>query len=163
MMANDMISKPFRLSKDSSGFTLIELILVMVLLGLSAVMVTPFVGQVLSNLLESRELNQRENQAILALQRFVQDVQGASTLTFDDKSPLKCVVDGDSWEIAVDEGVLKLNKQLLAKYLDAGSGFEKTKKSLKNTELYKYKMTLAILMPDGSSFEMSSFVMRKEP
>ena len=149
---------PFR---NQKGFTLIELILVMVLIGIAAVMVTPFVGQVLFNLLEARELNQRENQAILALERFAKDVQDASTISIDEKTPLKCVIDGDSWEILVDEGILKLNDQLIAKYLDDDSKFEKD--PIGTTKLSKYKLTLVIQMTDGSPFEMSSFVMRKEP
>jgi hypothetical protein len=118
------------------------------------------VGQVLSNLLESRELNQRENQAILALNRFARDVKDANTIN-DSNFPLECVIDGDAWEILIDENVLKLNDQLIAKYLDDDSKFEKIQ--IGTTSLFKYKMTLAIQMPDGSSFEMSSFVMRKEP
>ncbi len=52
--------------KHENGFSLLELILVMVLVGIAAVMVAPFVGHVLSNLLEGRELSDREGQAVAA-------------------------------------------------------------------------------------------------
>jgi prepilin-type N-terminal cleavage/methylation domain-containing protein len=152
---------PFR---NQKGFTLIELILVMVLIGIAAVMVTPFVGQVLSNLLELREINQRQNQAVLALERFTRDVQDETNIIDHSDFPLKCVIDGDLWEIVLEEGTLKLDGQPLARYLAAESEFHKGD-NIGNTGLCMYKLTLAIQMPDPDAdpLQRSTFVIRGCP
>jgi prepilin-type N-terminal cleavage/methylation domain-containing protein len=147
--------------KSSNGFTLLELILVMVLLGFAAVLITPFVGNILTNLVESRELSHRENQAFLALERFVRDVRGADivnwvssskmTLTFDDDDDLDYIIEAD--------GVLKLNGQVLIKNLDTvESKFFET--DLTNFSFYSLKLVVKI--NDNQEFDLSASAVQRK-
>lgn len=111
--------------KNRSGFTLLELVLVMVLLGIAAVMVVPFVGHIFSNLLEGRELSHRENQAALALERFVRDVREGKGITIsDDNLKMTFTIEKNngteinlSYDIDLDEGTLWVNDKPLARHL----------------------------------------------
>ncbi len=112
--------------KHENGFSLLELILVMVLVGIAAVMVAPFVGHVLSNLLEGRELSDREGQAVAALERFIRDVRRAETVTLDSDQQITLSLDGGNVIYLINSGSLQINGQILARHLAGTSKFTET-------------------------------------
>jgi prepilin-type N-terminal cleavage/methylation domain-containing protein len=143
--------------KNRCGFTLLELVLVMVLLGIAAVMVVPFVGHIFSNLLEGRELSHRESQAVMALERFVRDVREGKDITLsNDGLEMTFTTEENgaeielNYEIDLDEGTLGVNEKPLAKHLVAGSKFEE------ETNTNSYMVILEIQMPNTESLKLSA-------
>jgi len=133
----------------------------MVLLGIAALMVSPFVGNVLTNLLKGRELSHRENQAFLALERFARDVRGAINVN-DSELPGKMTLtldDGTS-VYEIDSGVLYLNDQVLVKHLaiDETDGSDKSEisKNPNFTIFSFFTLKLEILLNTGGTFEISA-------
>lgn len=138
--------------KDRNGFTLIELILVLVLVGIAAVMVVPFVGHVLSNLLEGRELSHREGQSVLALERFVRDVRRADAVTFTSSQEIRLSLDGSDTTYLIDSGSLQLDGQILARHLAAGSAFS----TIAVNDFSVVTLNLIIQLGNGGTFELSA-------
>ena len=61
--------------KQQFGFSLIEIIVVLIVLGIAAAMIGPFLSNILGNYIQSREIAERERQAGLILERFVRDAR----------------------------------------------------------------------------------------
>lgn len=145
--------------KSCKGFTLLELILVMVLLGFAAVMISPFVGSVLTNLVEGRELSHRENQAFLALERFVRDVRGADKVDFDPSSEKTLTLNDGDLVYEIDSGILTLNGQVLIKNLDTGeSKFSQTS----FTKFSFYSLKLVVKINDNQEFDLSASAVQRK-
>jgi len=141
--------------KNSDGFTLLEIILVTVLLGIAAIMVVPFVGHIFSNLLEGRELSHRESQAAMALERFVRDVRGADSVTVNNNQKMTLTIDGTDVIYDIVSGNLRLDGQVLAKYLD--DSLSKFDNDLGGTLGYPFiTLTLVVQMSGGGTFELSA-------
>lgn len=141
--------------KNSDGFTLLEIILVTVLLGIAAIMVVPFVGHIFSNLLEGRELSHRESQAAMSLERFVRDVRGANNVIVNSDQKVTLTVDGTKVIYDIVSGNLRLDGQVLAKYLDESQS--KFDNDLTGTLGYPViSLTLIIQMSGGGTFELSA-------
>jgi prepilin-type N-terminal cleavage/methylation domain-containing protein len=142
--------------KNRCGFTLLELVLVMVLLGIAAVMVVPFVGHIFSNLLEGRELSHRENQSVMALERFVRDIREASVPIEKSTENGKKILRTNSNKIyIIDSGTLFFvdqdeNEHVVVRNLAGDSEF------LVNTDNPYVIVTLKlkILMNSGDTFEL---------
>jgi prepilin-type N-terminal cleavage/methylation domain-containing protein len=151
-------SKPYTSSsllKNRGGFTLLELILVMVLVGIAAVMVVPFVGNVLSNLLEGRELSQRESQAVLAPERFVRDVRMADSVDFVNSQEITLTLDGIGATYLIYSGSLLLDGQPLAKHVTAESSFSKI--DIADFDGFSViTLDLIIQLSGGGKFELST-------
>lgn len=104
-----------------TGFSLIEIILTLVIVGIIAGLVGPFLGQVLGNFVDARQLSDRERQATLALERFVRDVRkegnvyninnGGNTLSLNNNNIV--------YRLQAS-GVLTRNGEILARYIDNG-------------------------------------------
>lgn len=141
--------------KNSDGFTLLEIILVTVLLGIAAIMVVPFVGHIFSNLLEGRELSHRESQAAMALERFVRDVRGADRVVIDNDQKMTLTVDGTDVIYDIVSGNLRLDNQVLAKHLDDSlSIFDN---DLDEILGYPFiTLTLVVQMSGGGTFKLSA-------
>lgn len=150
--------------KYTKGFTLLELILVMVLLGFAAVMVTPFVGSILTNLLEGRELSHRENQAFLALERFVRDVRGAINVD-ESEFPGKMILDNGALVYEIDGGILYLNDQVLVKNLavDATDGSDKSEISRNSslTDFSFFTLKLVLTVSDNNELELTASAVQR--
>jgi len=147
--------------KNRNGFSLLELILVMVLIGIAAVMVTPFVGNVLSNLLGGRELSNRENQSVLALERFVRDIREAAipieTATENGKKVLR--EDGNKLYV-IDSGILFFvdpdeNEHVLARNLHPDSDFVINSFGI-------ITLNLVITLSDGGKLELFASAVPRE-
>jgi prepilin-type N-terminal cleavage/methylation domain-containing protein len=147
--------RPFSSVKRKRGFTLIEMVLVMVLLGIAALMVVPFVGHIFSNLLEGRELSHREGQAVMALERFVRDVRGADSVTVNNNQK-KMTLENDGSDVIYEivTGNLLLDGQVLAKHLDdSQSKFDNKIDTLG----YQFiTLTLVVEMSGERIFELSA-------
>lgn len=154
-----------------SGFSLLEIILVMVLVGIIAAVVGPFLGQVMSNFLDVCQMNERERQATPALERFVRDVRGAEDVDFDSDNDCsqklevtKEEEDGESYvltyEIKDGDNTLTVRKdngidQILAKHVGPDSKF--CKHSIGKSGSYKlYLLDLRVNIDDGDPLEYSA-------
>jgi prepilin-type N-terminal cleavage/methylation domain-containing protein len=150
--------------KHPKGFTLLELILVMVLLGIAAVMVTPFVGNVLINLIEGREFSHRETQAFLALERFVRDVRGAINVD-ESEFPGKMTIDDGDLIYEIDGGVLYLNDQVLVKNLAVdttdGSGKSEISRNSSLTDFSFFTLKLVLTIGDNTEFELTASAVQR--
>jgi hypothetical protein len=132
------------------------------LLGFAAVMVSPFVGSVLTNLVEGRELSHRENQAFLALERFVRDVRGADKDGIDWKSSSKMTlkIEGEDWVYEIVNGDLELNGQVLARNLDSGKSVFIQYPSL--TDFSFYSLKLVVIINDNQDFDLSASAVQRK-
>jgi prepilin-type N-terminal cleavage/methylation domain-containing protein len=129
-MIDFMFCRIIKPCSKQSGFTLIEMILAMVLLGIAAVMVTPFVGNILSNLLEGRQLVQKENQAAMALERFVREIRVAENeIVRVIENGKKILKSDDETLFTIDSNMLYSGEQadhVLVKHLADESDFKIT-------------------------------------
>jgi prepilin-type N-terminal cleavage/methylation domain-containing protein len=168
--------------KGGNGFSLVELILVMVLVGIAAVMVAPFVGHVLSNLLEGRELSDRESQGAASLERFVRDVRDVegSIEHNDNNVPVSCLgchnsgkkvlKGGNDILYVIDSGSGTLffigkpeatflsqhERHVLARYLDANSSFDKKTIGTNPFDFDIVTLNLKINLINGGLLELSA-------
>jgi prepilin-type N-terminal cleavage/methylation domain-containing protein len=150
--------------KYTKGVTLLELILVMVLLGIAAVMVTPFVGNVFTNLIEGRQLSHIENQAFQALERFVRDVRGAITVD-ESEFPGKMTLDDGDLVYDINGGVLYLNDKILVKNLavDAADGTDKSEigRNSTLTDFSFFTLKLVLKINENKEFELSASAVQR--
>lgn len=133
------------------GFTLIELILVIALVGIIAAVVGPFLGQVLGNFVDARQLSERERQAALVLERFGRDVRNASEYTLSNGN-LKLIIAGDTIEYSIGNNKITRNESVIARHISDSSYFRI------NEEL-KYDVInifLDVQLDKGGSLEFSA-------
>ena len=68
---------------SNKGFTLLELVIALLVLGVVSLVVAPLLTTGVAALVEGRNHADRERQATLALERFVRDVRGAESGTLE--------------------------------------------------------------------------------
>lgn len=143
-----------------TGFTLIEIIMTLVLVGIIAGFVGPFLGQVLGNFVDARQLSERERQATLALERFVRDVRVSEVYETNQKT-LK-LLNNETIEIEYSlqpSGVLTRNGKVLARYIDYGeSSFDS--QTISN-EYDLIILDLRVKVNSGNSLEYSAAAVRR--
>ena len=106
------------------GFTLIEIVLVILLVGILAGVVGPLIGQLVRGYVETRQLNEYERQATLALERFVRDARGSDNdapdqTVVDDGKGLNLVLGSGNAAFRIDPGgTLTVNGDVLARNVD---------------------------------------------
>ncbi len=120
---------------NKAGFTLLEIIMVMVLVGIIAAVIGPFLGQVMGSFQEVRQMSERERQAGPALERFVRDVRAAESVEKEnDHELILAMPDGEVTYRIEDSGngyMLSIasnngNSRVLARYISSDSSFEIT-------------------------------------
>lgn len=146
-----------KLISGSAGFSLLEIILVLAMTGVVVAGVTPFATNVLSNIVEGRQLAQRADQGSLALERFVRDVRASdpNNNTINGLQ-MTLVVGGNDiiYEISGDN--LTVDGDPMARYLvGERSGFSEASINGVNGEYPVITMTLVIEVR-GGSFELSA-------
>jgi prepilin-type N-terminal cleavage/methylation domain-containing protein len=166
--ASGWICRPDVRFQNRCGFTLLELVLVMVLLGIAAVMVMPFVGQIFSNLLEGRDLSHRENQAAMALERFVRDIREASIPIAESIEDGKKVLKANGNKIfVIDSGTLFFVDQdetehVMVRNLAGDSEFLVTSITSGSESYDVVTLKLNILMSSGETYELSASSIPRE-
>lgn len=148
--------------KGEKGFTLIEIILVIFIIGIIAVVLGPFVNQVISDYLQGRELSERERQATMTLERFVRDIRRSEkqnidnsgntlTLTLPNDDTIKYIISDNSLNLSINNGP----ERVLAQHIYSSSNF-----SIRSQpEGIKYTLvilTLNVNTPDGNILEFTA-------
>jgi hypothetical protein len=138
----------------------------MLLLGIAAVMVTPFVGSVLTNLIEGRELSHRENQAFLALERFVRDVRGAVNVDESEfPGKMTLTLEDGNMIYEIDAGILYLNDKVLVKNLavDATDGSDKSeiRRNSSLTDFSFYTLKLVLTVSHNNELELTASAVQR--
>ena len=153
-----MITANLMTNKNRAGFTLVEIILVLVITGILAVAVGPFVGRVLTNIIEVRQFSERERQATHALERFVRDVRMSEVTNAGITGDSLELVNGDTLIYQITEDTLLLSRKgedpnVLARHIAPGSRFEIFDI---NNDYEMVTMILKIQINAGRSIEFSA-------
>lgn len=145
---------------SKAGFTLIEIIMTLVLVGIIAGLVGPFLGQVLGNFVDARQLSERERQATLALERFVRDVR-AYDVTSIDQTTLNLNNGTIIYKLQSGSLALKRNRgwKILARYIDDEESSFASKPI--NGKYNLIILDLMVKVNNGNSLEYSAAAVRR--
>ncbi|WP_028491572.1 prepilin-type N-terminal cleavage/methylation domain-containing protein [Thioalkalivibrio sp. ALE19] len=94
------------------GFTLLELVLVLIILGVIGVAAARFLGGAVEAIFVTRELTDTQMESGAALDRMARDLRGAGSV--DDCAGGSLILNGGGLEYAPADGRLELNDVLLA-------------------------------------------------
>ncbi len=116
----DFINMNDSMVKQQFGFSLIEIIVVLIVLGIAAAIIGPFLSNILGNYIQSREIAERERQAGLILERFVRDVRmsDGNSLNIHDCTTTQTFYKNNNVTYKQDGFNLIYNDKLLAKQID---------------------------------------------
>lgn len=145
------------------GFSLLEVIVVLILLAIVAAVIGPFIGNILGNYIQSRNLVEREQQASLILERFVRDVRMSiddSELSIHNCTSNQILSKKAGTEVKYEKDGQKLFYQsangkdyLLSKYID-NVCFEVKKPS--NATYKLVKITFDLQVGDDNTVEFKA-------
>lgn len=150
--------------QGGKGFTLVEIIVVLFIISIIAIVLGPFVSGVISNLLEGRELSNREQQANASLERFVRDVRQSEdqTVENDGSTLILTLVNGENLEYRIDDAdsSLKLTRNdgqlnVLARHIDFSSSFD-IKNQPDGIDFSLVILNLYVNRPEGNNMEFTA-------
>jgi prepilin-type N-terminal cleavage/methylation domain-containing protein len=154
----------------SHGFTLLEMLLVIMIVGVIAASIGALFAQVFSDFIQGRELADRQSQASLALERMVRDVRSADSQNLVNNGAelnLDKIENGisNTYRFRIDNNNNSLNisvndgpEHVLARHVDESSFFDiKEFKDVQGTTKYRIVILhLNIEMSDSSLLEFSA-------
>lgn len=140
---------------------MLEVIVVLILLAIVAAVIGPFIGNILDNYIQSRNLVERERQASLVLERFVRDVREckANELSSQNCTTSLKLNKNVFTEVKYEKDGQKLfyqsanDKYLLSKYID-NVCFEVKKPS--NATYKLVKITFDLQVGDDNTVEFKA-------
>ena len=130
------ISAPYRKTPcgpDQRGFTLLEMLLVLMIVGIIAASLGTLFVQVISDFIQGREMADRQSQACLATERLVRDVRAAASQNIANNGARLNLIDVESenitYRIDPADGALKISaddgpEHVLARHVHESSFFD---------------------------------------